>query len=74
MEPTAGINAGVSLFFIFPVSQHDVVSAKANLAGSIDGYNTTVLIHDFRLEKAEIETLNNVYSKYELKCFMFDPC
>ena len=50
VEPTAGINAGVSLCLVFPVSQHDVVSSKANLAGSIDGYNTTMVIHDFRLE------------------------
>jgi len=55
MEPTAGLNASVSLFFIFPVSQHDVVPSKANLPGSIDGYNTTVFIHDFRLEKPETE-------------------
>ena len=55
VEPTAGLNAGVSLFFIFPVSQHDVVSSKANLSGSIDRYNTSVFIHDFRLEKAEME-------------------
>ena len=50
VEPTAGINAGVSLFLVFPVSQHDVVSSKANLASSIDGYNATVVIHDFSLE------------------------
>jgi len=55
VEPTAGLNAGVSLFLIFPVSQHDVVSSKADLPGSIDGYNTAVAIHDFRLEKAEME-------------------
>jgi len=55
VEPTAGLNAVVSLFFIFPVSQHDVVSSKANLTGSIDGHNTTVFIDDFRLEKAEME-------------------
>ena len=50
VEPPAGINAGVSLCLVFPVSQHDVVSSKADLAGGIDGYNTTVVIHDFRLE------------------------
>ena len=55
VEPTAGLNAGVSLFLIFPVSQHNVVSSKADLAGSINRYNTAVVIHDFRLEKAEIK-------------------
>ena len=49
MKPTAGLNAGISLFLVFPVSQHDV-SSKANLPGGIDGYNTTVTIHDLRLQ------------------------
>ena len=55
VEPTAGLNAGVSLFLIFPVSQHDVVSSKADLPGSVNRYYTTLAIHDFRLEKAEIK-------------------
>ena len=62
MKPTAGLNAGVSLFLVFPVSQHDVVSSKANLPGGIDGYNTTVTIHDFRLQWERLIKLSHVKS------------
>ena len=74
VEPTAGLNAGVSLFLIFPVSQHDVVSSKADLPGSINRYYTTVVIHDFRLEKAEtkiwiVHILNVRSNVYVLSLF-----
>lgn len=37
VEPTAGLNAGVSFLLILPVSQHDTVSSKANLPRGVDG-------------------------------------
>ena len=78
MEPTAGLNAGVSLFLVFPVSQHDVVTSKANLASGIDGYYTALVIHDFSLEREMqimittgqdlIEDTRRMYSRLDFPC------
>ena len=50
MEPAAGFYAGVSFFFIFPVSQHDTIPSKANFPRGIDRYYTSVTIYDFCLK------------------------
>ena len=51
VKPTAGVNTGVSLFFVIPVSQHDIVTSKANLPCCIDRYHTVITVHDFRLQQ-----------------------
>ena len=51
VEPTAGLNAGVSFFLVLPVSQHDIVPSKANFPGCIDGQNMAVTVNDFCLNK-----------------------